>query len=143
VTTTAVGPRRPATALTRGGAVLVALRAWSLLVSVRVGLLRHPLPELVTRLSPPGRPSDHRVVPARLGHLVGRVLRIGPWRPRCLFGALVLYRLLRRQGDTVQLVIGLPESASGQDAHAWVEWEGTDVGPPPGGRRHVELARFG
>jgi hypothetical protein len=56
---------------------------------------------------------------------------------------MVLYRLLREQGDDVQLVIGLPLEPRDKDAHAWVEMDGHDVGPPPGRGKHVELARYG
>lgn len=41
------------------------------------------------------------------------------------------------------LVIGLPEEPVDERAHAWVELEGRDVGPPPGRGNHVELARYG
>jgi hypothetical protein len=56
--------------------------------------------------------------------------------------ALVLFRLLRRQGDPAELVIGLPATAADQNAHAWIELDGRDVGPAPGRNGHVELARF-
>ena len=52
------------------------------------------------------------------------------------------YRLLREQGDEPELVIGLPQTAADKDAHAWVELDGVDVGPPPGRGTHEELARF-
>jgi hypothetical protein len=41
------------------------------------------------------------------------------------------------------LVIGLPREAITKDAHAWVELDGTDVGPPPGRAGHEPMARFG
>jgi hypothetical protein len=55
----------------------------------------------------------------------------------------VLFTLLRRRGSQAELVIGLPENASTHEAHAWVELDGRDVGPPPGQNGHVQLARFG
>jgi hypothetical protein len=73
---------------------------------------------------------------------VARVLRFGPWRARCLWTAFVLFRLLRDQEDGAELVIGLPLEPKDFDAHAWVEIDGTDVGPPPGRGRHQELARY-
>ena len=36
----------------------------------------------------------------------------------------------------------LPGEARDQTAHAWVELNGRDVGPPPGRNGHAELARF-
>ena len=81
--------------------------------------------------------------PLRLANAVDRTLRLGRRRPTCLVSSLVLFRLLRAQGDAAELVIGLPASPRDKDAHAWVELEGTDVGPPPGRNGHVELARYG
>jgi hypothetical protein len=54
-----------------------------------------------------------------------------------------LFRLLREQGDPAELVIGLPDAAADHEAHAWVEVDGRDVGPPPGRGQHEPLARFG
>jgi hypothetical protein len=73
---------------------------------------------------------------------VHKTLRIGPYRPRCLTRSLVLFRLLRQQGDPAELVLGLPAVARDHNAHAWVELDGGDVGPPPGKGEHVEIARY-
>jgi len=54
----------------------------------------------------------------------------------------VLYRLLREQGDAAELVIGLPKNPADKSAHAWVELDGVDVGPPPGRNGHEQMARF-
>jgi hypothetical protein len=83
------------------------------------------------------------VEPRRLGRIVSRCLSFGPLRARCLYQALVLMRLLRDQGIRSQLVIGLPIAAIDKDAHAWIEIDGVDVGPPPGRGSHEELARYG
>jgi hypothetical protein len=102
---------------------------------------REPLPQFAhdlgrtTTLSP-------RQPPGLLSHAVDRSLRVGPLNPRCLITALVLYRLLREQGDEPELVIGLPPEARDLKAHAWVELAGRDIGPPPGKGRHTPLARF-
>ena len=92
-----------------------------------------------------GTVSPRRVAglsPARLRRAVERPLRIGSWRPRCLLSALVLFRLLREQGQPVELVIGLPSDAVDEEAHAWVELDGVDLGPAPGRAGHEALARF-
>jgi Transglutaminase-like superfamily len=128
--------------LRRRDAAGIALRAWVLRPAVHVGLRRRPLPELVRRMGEPPAPAVRRHPPRRLGRVVGRALTIGSHEPRCLIAALVLYRLLRAQGEPAELVIGLPPDATGEDAHAWVEVGGIDVGPFPGRRTHVELARF-
>jgi hypothetical protein len=117
-------------------------RIWSTFLSVRGRVDDHPLPELVHRLERSGRVAELHVQPKRLGMIVARVLRLGPWRARCLFTSLVLYRLLYEQGDSPVLVIGLPERPKEKDAHAWIELDGSDVGPPPGKGRHEPIARY-
>jgi Transglutaminase-like superfamily len=121
----------------------LAVRVWWLYGSVHLALLRHPLPVVVARLSRGPRARGYRLAAKDLGRIVRRVLRVGSRQPRCLFKALVLYRLLWAQGDVAELVIGLPATPTGKEAHAWVEVERVDVGPPPGGHGHVELARYG
>ena len=82
----------------------LALRIWALYPRVVVALRRERLPDLAARL---GAPGDRRALPAdRLSRAVDRSLRVGSHRPRCLVGALVLYRLLHEQGDAAELVIG-------------------------------------
>ncbi len=110
---------------------------------VRVGLRRRPLPEVVRRLRCPPRLRIRRLEPRRLGSIVDRVLSVGPLRPRCLVTALVHYRLLRRQGTAAELVVGLPPTPTGPDAHAWIEVDRREVGPPPGRLGHKEMARYG
>lgn len=136
------GSLRDASALPLRTKIALATRIW--IAFVRIGLTerRLPLPEATRRLAEgTGRARTH-VDPRRLGRIVGRVLRVGPWQPRCLFSALVLYRMLREQGDEAELVIGLHPQPRSKDAHAWVEVGGLDVGPPPGGQGRVPLARY-
>ena len=123
------------------GKARLALRIWSLYPRVLVGLRREQLPAFVARLGATRTGRAPRS-PAQLSRAVDRSLRLGSHRPRCLISALVLYRLLREQGDDVELVIGLPARPADKDAHAWVELDGADVGPPPGKGPHEELARF-
>jgi Transglutaminase-like superfamily len=118
------------------------VRIWVTFVRVRWTSARHPLPAAVARLGVPGPAPRYRLEPRRLGGIVARVLRFGPWRARCLWTALVLYDLLRDQRDTADVVIGLPLEPKDTIAHAWVEIDGRDVGPPPGQGRHEELARY-
>jgi len=119
---------------------------WRILASfvwIASELRRRPLPEVVAGLRERGRGRPGAYVhPRRLGQLVYRVLRLGPWRARCLFTSMVLYRLLREQGDEPELVIGLPREPRDKDAHAWIEMDGVDVGPPPGKGRHEQIARY-
>ena len=119
----------------------LALRIWRCYVRVKVGLRRTPLPALVRELGyGVVRPGGHP--PSLLSRAVYRSLRLGPVRPRCLTSSLVLYRLLREQGDAAEVVIGLPAEARDHAAHAWVELGARDVGPPPGRGGHAPIARF-
>jgi hypothetical protein len=124
--------------MSRAEKLVLALRIWARYVAVRYRLRREPLPQLVAHLSRDGR--RRRYDAARLARAVDRTLQLG--RPTCLLSALVLFRLLREQGDPAELVIGLPDEATDQEAHAWVELDGIDVGPPPGRGHRVPLARF-
>lgn len=138
-------PVRPAPARLGVLAKLVlAARVWGTFAVVAVRVRLDELPNLVARLERPSAVRwPGRVDPRRLGRIVEQVLRVGPYRPRCLLTALVLFRLLHRQGDPAELVIGLPERAPSKDAHAWVEVAGVDVGPPPGRGRNEPLIRYG
>jgi len=115
-------------------------RIWTLAAATQIALWRHPLPVVVARFEALGTQPG---LPLRtLVRGIHRGLRIGPWRPRCLLRSLVLFQLLREQGEPAVLVIGLGHEARTSDAHAWVELAGHDVGPPPGGAGYLELARF-
>jgi hypothetical protein len=128
--------------LTLRAKVRLALRIWSLYPRIVAGLRREPLPAFVARLGEVGR-ARAPLSADRLSRAVDRSLRLGSRQPRCLVSAAVLYRLLREQGDRAELVVGLPETPADKEAHAWVELDGVDVGPPPGRGTHKELARFG
>lgn len=128
--------------LSRPERIAMATRAWFWFLFVRLSLKRRPLNDVVARLGRPSRVRSRGIEPVRLGRLVARSLRIGELDPRCMFTALVLFRLLREQGDSAELVIGLPPRPKNKDAHAWVELDGIDVGPPPGRSQHEELVRY-
>lgn len=122
--------------------VALACHIWRLAAEAAYRLRRDPLPGVVSRYSAVSG-GRRRLPPWFLSMAVDRSLRLGGTRPRCLINALVLYRLLHEQGDPAELVIGLPEAAADQRAHAWVELAGRDVGPPPGRSGHTQLARYG
>jgi transglutaminase-like putative cysteine protease len=118
-------------------------RIWATFLAIRRAVATEPLPDLAKRLAERPRRDDAAALgPRRLGQIIARVLRIGPWRARCLFLALVHYQFLRERGEPAELVIGMPEHPKDEDAHAWVELRGVDVGPPPGSTGHEPLARF-
>jgi transglutaminase superfamily protein len=123
--------------------IRLAVRIWFWHLVIRVGLRRYSLPGLVTRLGRTRKSRSYGLDHRRMGRAVQKALRIGPLEARCLVTALVLYRLVREEEEPAQLVIGLPHEPTSKDAHAWVEIDGIDVGPPPGGAGHRVLARFG
>jgi hypothetical protein len=124
--------------------VRVLVRSWLLLAKVGLDLRRHGLPEAVRRMEDtPVTGKPYGLAPVRLGRMIRRIVRLGPWRPRCLMLSMILFRVLKEQGHQPELVVGLPAHARDKDAHAWVELNGADVGPPPGRGTHVELARYG
>jgi Transglutaminase-like superfamily len=125
------------------GKAALAFRIWSRFLLIRAMLPRQPLPAFVSRLGRPARPTRRRLSHALLARAVHRTLQLGSRRPSCLVASLVLFRLLREQGDHAEVVIGLPGIARSKDAHAWVELGGVDVGPPPGRGSHEAMARFG
>jgi hypothetical protein len=126
--------------LTFADKVSLLWHVWATAARVQLALRRQTLPDAVTAL---GTPLGGEPLPAALlSRAVSRGLRIGPWRPRCLLRSLVLYRLLRAQGDSAVLVIGLRDQATTSDAHAWVELAGRDIGPDPGARGYRELSRY-
>jgi hypothetical protein len=123
--------------------VRLAVRLWGLLLIVKLAISVAPLPKVVDWLvKPPRRHRRPRLDPLQLSRINGRVLRIGPFQPRCLTRALVHLRCLTAQGDPAELVIGLPTGVPTSDAHAWVELHGRVVGPPPGTAGHVEFVRY-
>jgi hypothetical protein len=121
----------------------LAVRIWLRFVHVSVQVRRTPLPSFVECLAAVEGGTGRKRHSARsLARAVDRSLRIGSHRPYCLINSLVLFRLLREQGDSAVLVIGLPKAPTDERAHAWVELDGRDVGPPPGNLGHRELARL-
>jgi Transglutaminase-like superfamily len=120
----------------------LALRILRTYAHVHRRLSREPLPRLAANFGDVTPRQGDPIPPRQLAWAIDRTLRVGSHRPRCIYNALVMYRLLREQGDPAVLVIGLPKEAITKDAHAWVEIDGTDVGPPPGRAGHQEMARF-
>ena len=124
-----------------GPKVRLAIRVWGSYARVRIGLRRSPLPAFVRELGAVAERGDSHP-PALLSLAVHRSLHLGPLRPRCLTSSLVLYRLLREQGTEPKLVIGLPPDARDHAAHAWVELDERDIGPPPGRGCHAPIAHY-
>jgi hypothetical protein len=117
-------------------------RTWYWFAAVSFLLRRHPLPEAIRRLANRPHPGSRRYAPARLSRAVSRGLRLPGWQPRCIIRSLVLYSLMRAQGDDAHVVIGMLDQTRTSDAHAWVEAGGRDIGPAPGRIGHRELVRY-
>lgn len=125
-----------------GGKVVLGLRTLYWFGVVQFQLRRRPLPQVVQGLRSVERLRPYRIPAGRLGRGVSHLLTIGPFEARCLVKALVHFRLLREQGDEPELVIGMERISRTQDAHAWLEIDGRDVGPPPGRGAHEGLLRY-
>jgi hypothetical protein len=130
------------TRLARSTKVMLAGRVLLGYARVRWSLRDAELPAAVSQLGQVRHLSRRRHSPERLSRAVDRTLRMMPHDPTCLVRSLVLFRLMREQGDKAVLVIGLPEEPTTHEAHAWVELEQEVVGPPPGRAGHLEMARF-
>jgi hypothetical protein len=109
--------------------VTLAVRIVACYAQVRRRLAREPLPALAASFGDVPVRSGEPIPARQLGWAIDRTLRIGSRRPRCIFNPAVL-------------VVGLPQAAITKDAHAWVELNGMDVGPPPGRAGHEPMARF-
>ena len=109
--------------------------------SSRRDLHRLTLPAAVAKATTVGITARRWTAP-RLCAAVDRVLLGRPFRAQGLVRALVLFRLLKRQGLDANLVIGLPEAGDTHDAHAWVEIDSKVAGPYPGRHGHTELVRY-
>jgi hypothetical protein len=64
---------------------------------------------------------------ARIAHMVHAAARYGLVRPTCLESSLALWWFLGRQGIESSLRIGTRKTASGLEAHAWVEFGGNPL----------------
>lgn len=83
--------------------------------------------------APPSEHIDLSLRTARRGVRALALLPGSPWRNTCLFRSVAECLALREHGVAARLRLGVrggrgsePGAAGGIDAHAWVEWEGTD-----------------
>ena len=68
--------------------------------------------------------GESPVSPEHVAYLVEVASRYHVLKPTCLKKALVCYRLLRKKGVEVELVVGAMKGESGLEAHAWLEHHG-------------------
>ena len=121
--------------------LLWAVRVYWTWLTVLLRINRIPLPDLVKKMKGQSRVSLPWS-PQRTVANVARLLRIRDPGARCLVASLVGLRMLSRMGREAELVIGLPSDPVDHSAHAWLEIDGRDIGPPPGGTGYVEIARY-
>ncbi len=57
-------------------------------------------------------------------HMVSVAANHGPYRANCLKKSLAIWWLLKREGITTELSIGVNKESGNFNAHAWVEWQG-------------------
>ena len=121
--------------------VFWAIRVYWTWLVVRLRIGRTPLPDLVEQMRGPSRMSLPWS-PQRAVANVARLLRVRDAGARCIVASLVGIRMLSRMGWGAELVIGLPSNPVDHSAHAWLEVDGQDIGPPPGGAGYAEIARY-
>lgn len=120
----------------------LATRVWRRYFTVKLLLGRLPLADSIEVLRNRSHSPPIDQEPQQLGRSVVRALRVGRLQPRCLTLALIHLSLLYDNGLSAQLVIGLPDGAHSPRAHAWIEVDGVDIGPPPGRHGHQEMIRY-
>jgi hypothetical protein len=107
------------------------IHAWLLLPVVALGVRTLGFPVVRQWLETP-RPRSVCATtdPARLAKVVDTAARFSVIGRSCLTRALVLERLLVREGIRAELRIGVQRMGSGIAAHAWVEVDGVPVAEP-------------
>jgi len=107
------------------------LVTYSLLNIVRLGLWLLPFLRLRSYLDnlSTDKPITRQQVPiAQIVWAVDTSSQYSPGQPKCLARALTTQVLMRRQGHSSALKIGVMKGTQGQfEAHAWVEKEGDVV----------------
>jgi hypothetical protein len=105
-------------------------------------LRRHGLQAALAAVPRPSERDDpiEHATSVRMGRAVDRTLSCLPSDPRCLIRAIVLARVLARQGIGSRLVLGV-QSVPDFTAHAWVEHRGLPL-LPAGDYQRGRLAEF-
>ena len=101
----------------------VLLSAWCLFFVVDLALRLLPMTRLLPRWPVTGA-ADPSLLPDRIAWLVTLAARYVPWRTTCLTRALVLARVLRREGVEARVCFGVARNTGGLKAHAWLEHRG-------------------
>jgi len=107
----------------RSALLAAAVLLPAITVALRYGGLRRTraLLDRLARHRSPQRPLS----PAQSARLVAAVARRAPFRAPCLSRALTLETMLRLQGASPLLRIGVRKVEGRFEAHAWIEHEGS------------------
>jgi Transglutaminase-like superfamily len=111
-----------------------------LALSLRVRGFRRTTDALERRLhfrqSQPSRNKPATETVERTTRMLRAALRYGLVRSTCLAQSLALWYLLRTQGVSAELRIGVRKVAKKFEAHAWVVFEGSALNQPEEQHRH-------
>ncbi len=98
------------------------------LCHVALGLRRKSLPELLDRYHIQDEcPSASNACVERAAQLVRWAHRLFPLSPNCLLDSLAAAVLVRRQGFSVPLIIGVKRQNGAFQAHAWLHSIATPI----------------
>jgi hypothetical protein len=105
------------------------LQAGCCLIVVRLGLWSLPFQTLqnllFNRLSLVLKSAHHQVPIDKIVWAVNTTSRYMPGQVKCLARALTTKIVMKQQGYTAELRIGVRRSQTGQlEAHAWIEYQG-------------------
>src|SRR5262245_18715218 len=117
--------RTLAAALLLTPVVAVSLRALGLR-RTQAWIARRPVPS-----RPPPDPATAAARARQVARAVGLAAAHGPVRASCLRRSLLAWWLLRCEGLTVAIRIGVRRDAAALAAHAWIEHEGVPAGDLP------------
>ena len=103
--------------------------AGCLAVFIEIALRALPFNELLARLEALGAriPVAPASVRSACARAVDRTYRHLPLARSCLRESLVLFRLLRKRGINVRLLVGVRKIGDRLEAHAWIEQDGTPL----------------
>lgn len=115
------------------------------LVTIKLGLKFLPFRILWKLISTTSLPILKQNPSSSIGEIVWAIDRVSPYlKVKCLARALAADFLLRHQGYSTQLRIGVAKDENGTlTAHAWLESEGTiAIGRVPNLANYTELPNF-
>ena len=80
----------------------------------------------VGRKAGPGDETEEALI-ERIVSAVSRAARFSPFRPQCFERSLMIWWLLRREGVSCDVRLGVRRAGGNVEAHAWVERDGASI----------------